>query len=350
MEKDVLFNPILEHGNLLIIGNGFDLDLGFKTGYKDFVNNENSDDCGAFPFARGAVIHSKLGKYIQSTTFIKEWYDLENILAEYGKEVESPSFDIDFLGVRINASKIVSDTADILTQKNKVENDANDKHDYYKLVESLSLYLKSIDLCKPNTDSIAARLLRALYKNPASPAPNLYSFNYTDLQVIGCALGLSVGEVNHIHGCLKNDNIILGVGDYVDLRDEVDYMYKTSNMSYQSTRLFEALEECDNIFIFGLSLSQVDYPYFATFFKNLASGGFGHVKKFVRIFTYDNESRAAILRNLRRMNNGMIDLMNRCDLDIIRTKDNVDESKVVSILEKIETEGDFDSDKTHFHF
>lgn len=323
----------LEHGNLLILGNGFDLNLGFLTSYKDFVNNKNEPGNGAFPFVKGEDCCSKLGKFIQNATSIKRWYDLENILAEYGKRENPNNFSVDLYGIQFNFGRLLSEAK---KTKRKEKNIASDKEDYYKLINSLTLYLKSIDLSHPNADSVAARLLKVLFGSIGGP-PVIYSFNYTDLSIIGQGLGLDISPdlVNHVHGSLNNNDIILGVGDYAELRDEVDYMYKTFSEKYHSSQLFQALDTCDTILIFGLALSQVDYPYFADFFKRLASGEVNETKKIVRIFTYDDVSRAEILRNLRRMNKSMINLVNYCDFDIVRTKDNIDEQKVSAILEEI---------------
>lgn len=337
MSKSVVDSgATLEHGNLLILGNGFDLNLGFPTSYIDFVNNHNEQDNGAFPFAKGEGRCSKLGKFIQSATTIKRWYDLENILAEYGKQENPYDFDVGLNGFWLNFGRLVFDAKKIKRKKKIIEANKADKEDYYKLINSLTLYLKSIDLSHPNADSVAARLLKALFGGPGDP-PAIYSFNYTDLSVIGQGLKLNISPdiVNHVHGSLNNSDIILGVGDYAELRDEVDYMYKTFSEKYHSSQLFQALDTCDTILIFGLALSQVDYPYFADFFKRLASGEVKETKKIVRIFTYDDASRAEILRNLRRMNKSMINLVNYCDFDIVRTKDNVDEQKVSVILEGI---------------
>lgn len=333
-EPVVDFGPNLEHGNLLIIGNGFDLDLGFPTSYNHFVNNRNEPNNGAFPFVKGGEGYSRLGKFILNATAIKRWYDLENILAEYGKRKDPYDFGVEVMGVELNFGKLLSETK----RRKKIEKIiAEDKEDYYKLIKSLTLYLKSIDLSHPKADSVAARLLKALYESLGG-TPAIYTFNYTDLSVIGQGLGVNINPeyVNHVHGSLKNDDIILGVGDYAELRDEVDYMYKTSSERYHSSQLFQALEVCDNILIFGLALSQVDYPYFADFFKKLTSGDVDYEnKKTVRIFTYDDHSRQEILRNLRSMNKSMINLVNYCDFDIVRIKDGVDEAKVAAILDNI---------------
>lgn len=291
--------------NLLVLGNGFDLDLGYETSYERFVNNGFDADHGEFPFARGGV-YNTLGNYL-CTRVCSHWYDLENALAYFGEHLAMPA-----------------------------EIDGNAR-EYALLVERLTSYLKNIDYSNPDNNSVAARLLQALYDGLVPFVT--YSFNYTDLSDIGDALGLDVNPATHVHGSLKENNIILGVGDYSNMSPASDFLYKTSNDNYRATDLVFDLNEFDNIYIFGLSLSSVDYPYFEAFFKRIASGAENRErKKYIRIFTYDDESKMSILRNLRKMNSGMIMLRNYADLDIIRTKDNIDEAKVAGIINKITSE------------
>ena len=80
-------------------------------------------------------------------------------------------------------------------------------------------------------------------------------------------------------------------------------------------------------------MSQVDYPYFEDFFKDVAARKyFGDKKEYIRIFTYDEKSRQEILDNLRGMNSGLIKLMGYSDFDIIRVKDEVDDAKVQEVI------------------
>ena len=293
-------------GNLFIIGNGFDIDLGFPTTYRDFVNNNNAPEYGEFPFRGDGAGYYALGRFIQQRATINNWYGLEDILAKYG------------------SLKYISVNED--PQETEKEN----RNDYELLVSRLFSYLNSLDYKQPNQGSVAARILR-MYKDAT---PTVYSFNYTNLVSIASALGLYYDEPYYVHGSLKNKNIILGVGDYAELGNTADFMYKTSNPCYRSSQLFEDLDKCETVIIFGLSLSRVDYPYFEGFFKKIASGAY-HAKKYVRIITASEHSKMEILRNLRRMNDGMISLFNNSDFDIIRTKDDIDEEKVIALIDRI---------------
>lgn len=58
---------------LLIIGNGFDLDLGRATRYSDFAKSE------FWP----KNLHSQLYEYLNQKSQIEKWFDLEGELANY---------------------------------------------------------------------------------------------------------------------------------------------------------------------------------------------------------------------------------------------------------------------------
>ena len=304
MAKAYKDNRIKDLGNhnLLVLGNGFDLDLGYLTSYKDFFKNSNDIENGGFPFIKGGGDYGELGAFVLEQAILKSWYDLENILARYGSR-----------NVYILDSKALE----------------ADKKDYGNLVRCLRLYLNSLDLSHPNNQSVAVRVLSSFIKCKSSSS--IYSFNYTNVSSIAKVLGLSCNNVSYVHGSLENDDIILGVGDYEKLSDPYHYLYKTSSSKYKSTNLIQDLDVCDNLLIFGLSMSRVDYPYFERFFKKVSKGEFDS-KKCIRIFTSDENSRMSILRNLRAMNQEMISLMNNSDFDIIRTCDNIDEGKVNDLI------------------
>jgi hypothetical protein len=300
----------LDHSCLFIIGNGFDLDLGYPTSYSDFVGNKDKSAICYYPFIKGGQDYYELGEYVRTANTIQKWYDLEDILARYGSKQE----------MHLNRFFLPG-------------TEENDKHDFKKLVDSLFEYLSSLDYNKPKENSVAARILKAIPFDILSPT--FYSFNYTDIELIGKALGVEIVTPTHIHGSLKSNKIILGAGDYANLRESSDFMYKTYQEDYQSSSIMDDLSQCDFLVIFGLSLSPVDYPYFKNFFETVALGD--GINPYIRIITYDDSSRMEILRNLRKMNDGMIGLFNHSDFDIIRTKNDMDENKVQSLIKKIKT-------------
>lgn len=298
MEKMEQVQLFPDEGNtLLIFGNGFDINLGFPTSYKDYFISDY------FPFVHDDQNCHSLGHYVYEKGILEKWYDLENMLAEYGRNIGA------------------------MTQK-EVE---GDKEDFSRLVLGLSDYLNTLDYRQPKIDSVAANILRAA--NDHLLPPTIFTFNYTDLEAISKFVGADYSNIQHVHGSLRNNDIVLGVGEYVNLGPSASYLYKTSILGYNSRGVLDSFESYDTIIVFGLSLSQVDYPYFEDFFKDVAARKyFGNEKKYIRIFTYDEKSRQEILDNLRGMNSGLIKLMGYSNFDIIRVKDDVDDAKVQEVI------------------
>lgn len=248
---------------LLILGNGFDLDLGLKTSYKDFFNNELPYDEGRFPFARGGEDYGLLGKYIIEANYIEKWLDLVHILAEFVKH----------------------------NQRISEKDASNVMRDYEKLKVCLFRYLDSLDYSSLNNNSLAAKLLTVL-SGYLFFTPIIYSFNYTSLSGIYKSLGIeNWGEANHVHGSLAERNIILGIGDSSEAPLNLSFLYKTNDYNYRSSNLYDELDKNNTIIFFGHSLSVVDYPYFKDFYNSVSKGEYrGQKKKYIRIFTFDNKS------------------------------------------------------------
>ena len=81
--------PIGDKRKVLILGNGFDLDLGRKTLYKDFYE---SDYCPKdYP---APLIRHLNEKWVDNMEAVK-WYDLENELYNYYNYIKSKNFKID---------------------------------------------------------------------------------------------------------------------------------------------------------------------------------------------------------------------------------------------------------------
>lgn len=302
--------------NLLILGNGFDLDLGFPTSYKHFFESSY------WPFVRGSEDYGELGLFLLNNLRRRDlWFNLEDALAEYGLSRATPK--------------------PMKRDENWQKND--DERDFNRLVTGLGDYLRSLDFTSLDDKSTAAKVLGAFSQVP-NPG-KIYTFNYTNVEQYQRSLEITQIQPHYIHGDLESKNIILGVGDYVkNLPPATDFMYKTNRDGYRSTELFKDLASFKTIIIFGLSMSKIDYPYFEDFFHDIISGKYeGDQRKYVRIVTDDEDSRRQILRNLREMNDGMIKLRNYADFDIIRTKDNIDEIKVLSMLKTINPEWKIDT-------
>ena len=278
---------------LLILGNGFDLDLKLKTGYKDFT------DSIFWPFDREDS-QSPLARFLYEQ-FQDGWYDLEDALGKYFSK------DI-LLGL------------------------SSDQMEFFGISVALTGYLNEIQKAPLKEYSYAATVLHSVCE--VGCEGKIYSFYYTDLESFAERLNVK-GEckVSYVHGSLKDNNIILGVGDYVQLPHNNEFAYKTSNPKYKSSYIARDLAEYDNVIFFGHSISQIDYPYFKRFFKQIAEGTLQN--KYVRFLTYDDSSRASIISNIRAMERDIVSITSSCDFDIIQTHDHGDFKKFKEMIHHI---------------
>ena len=286
--------------NLLILGNGFDLDISYKTRYSDFAKNVRL--CWPFDDRKDG-----LGGYLQKRAKTDKWLDLESALLDYASATNGA------------ATKGSDGLFPI----------ESDKYDFQRLVATLRLYIsRMVDEPPVNKSSVAAQVLDAVLKSSNSA---IYSFNYTSLRKIAYALYVNDSrhdrqdynlDYTHIHGSIETNDIILGVNSDADLLDGYEYLRKNEQPDYKPTNLRQDIFFANEITLFGLSMGKIDYPYFRDFFESLCSGVVPvEQKKHITIFTYDDSSRSTILKQLRSLTGtDLMTLQGNCHFAIIRTE------------------------------
>lgn len=156
---------------LLIIGNGFDLDLGLKTSYKSFIESLY------WPCQHRLYKKDEIEKYdetdclndiLHENTAIKSWYDLEAILAEYATSL---------CGYTQNRN--------LSNMKQRAD---DDRIIYDKLLASLTSYLSEIQKSELKNNSVAAIVLNVLMNSIYDV--KIFSFNYTDINAFASRLGI----------------------------------------------------------------------------------------------------------------------------------------------------------------
>lgn len=277
---------------VLIIGNGFDLDLGLKTQFSHFA------DSRYWPTRPkgNAIMYDVLNQQKR----ISKWLDLEQLLVQ-------------FASVRNGATSSAYASGD--------------KSFFDNLSKSLSLYLKEQQECEIKKNSTAAKLLQAVLS--VNHWVKIYSFNYTDLHLLSQKLGLnSKFNYEHVHGSLKDNSVILGIPDSADVHSNYEFLYKTFNKHYTSHEILYDLLDADEVIFFGHSLSPVDYHYFQRFFQMQCRSDMKRSEgKQISIFTYDESARISILKQLRFMNDKRTDLLrNQNDFKIFMTDGSDDEN------------------------
>lgn len=292
---------------VFIIGNGFDISLGYPTKYNEFAKSS------FWPFAKE---NNGLANYLESIKNTERWLDIENELLKYATSN--------------NQSRLIS--AIIAT---------NVHEDYSSFVTLSNSFERYIDYVQNNyaidENSAAMKVLYAVLDNGFFS--NIYSFNYTNLTKIANHLGINHVNFEYVHGSVENHDSILGVQDNVELKAGYDFLYKTYNKNYPSCPIQFALEESEEVIIFGHSLGPVDYHYFQDFFTAQCRDGMSrNDSKIITIITWNNESRLSILRQLRSMNKGRLQhLYSKNQFQIICTdgSDSKDSEKMNNLLTRL---------------
>lgn len=230
---------------ILIIGNGFDLNVGLQTSYKDFLKWER--------VGKESFKSSYLLKFLKEKSERNRWIDIENELRHYSNTITYP-----------HAENGLDDTRWLGDMK-KVFRD-----EYKLLCSHLKQYLSEVQKSLWLTNSKAAGIFHRLEKE----FKNLYivNFNYTDTIKKLEPEGKDT-IVHHIHGSLNSDGFVFGIQDSCEINPEHSFLYKSYNPFLNVNRLNERFDDAEDITFFGYSLGQTDHSYFDDFFKQQSSAG-----------------------------------------------------------------------------
>ena len=336
----------IQRSIVLVLGNGFDLDLGLRTSYKDFWESQYCPKGYPAP-----LIKHLNEKWPDSLDKVK-WYDLENELLQYFRRTHH------------------RDTYDLITPseqeflKNYNPSNTTARHHYTKYQEEIASLnakgLLSVDiswgtymtidylddlresavwrdrkafklikegLCKYITEasntaiddkSCSFNVLFAMAKAKELGASlHIYTFNYTSLQ---SPHGNSIANVTyHMHGTCVEDKIIIGTQDSLEFDENYDFLQKSFDPDFNPPALVDSLLHSGEIVIFGHSLGVNDMQYFKSFFQRQIDIN-NPKRKRITIFTRDDRSEIEIKRSLQLMtDHNLSTLYGLNDLQIIKT-------------------------------
>lgn len=311
------------HKVLLFVGNGFDCDLGLETKYRDFVKSEYFQRNISVKLDYSKIKDPEFDFNIFDYLMFKyhenhNWIDIEHeLLLLATRECR----DIDYQNGKY---KSILPKSTLLQEKS-----------FYKLKEELNDYLLHINY-NINKEAYSYRLVKLIIQSPFS---KIVSFNYTPLKLLCGIDDISKESCFHVHGCLSDNDkqsIILGFQDNVEIDKSYCYMIKSHQPSYYSSHIPDLLEAVDEIIFFGLSLGDVDYPYFSEFFKKQCIPNNIKNRKFISFFTYDENSRQDILYQLRMMNDKRTRyFFEYSNLNFFRTKDKMDNEKIETFFKDL---------------
>lgn len=246
---------------LHILGNGFDLNLGLKTSYKDFYDYYKSIDS-----TKNSI--NKLKTNISEN--FKNWSDLELALGKYTEEFKTiDDFDEVFedIGEQLATYLIKEESmfdVKLINQKKFTENLVKPEV-YLPLAESNKIrnYKLNFSTTPWNVDIVTFNYTRTIDKI-------IEGIKESDIgNHIGNTGKVTLRKIEHIHGYV-DDRMVLGVNDISQLENKafhknVDVLEaivkQDCNLAYGHTiddKFKRKIKQADFISIFGSSLGDTD--------------------------------------------------------------------------------------------
>ncbi len=282
----------------LIIGNGFDLDLGLPSKYSDFADSPEFHDLARRMHNMYYEEERKnsLVLQIQQASNNSNWFDIEEEIYKY--VLNHPYLD------------------DNMIRHVRSEFDA--------LKRALTNYLKRVSKeleHKANKQKLAYVLLMILQNSPLSKI-NIY-FNYTNPELfmeMPTYHEIGKGFFTYVHGSLRYDDIVLGcdLKKGEEVNRQLSFMYKY-NMLNKANHVARHILEAKEIIFFGHSINEMDFCYFREFFKDASAAP--KPIRHLSIITYDETSERNIKDNIQNQGISVSDLYsNLWTFDVIHTK------------------------------
>lgn len=242
----------------VIIGNGFDLNLGLETSYRDFISSDS--------FNQLVKANNSLCIYLKDQLDINKWIDVENELTVYSHDVY------------------------------KDKNRRVFREEYKHLQESLINYLNDQDLSKIDEGSRGYNL----FVNGLQQFENLVvlDFNYTESVNYIFDKNLLNYTVHKVHGSAKDGKIVFGVQDDARIRTGDIFLKKSTCLWNNILDINTILEESDTVICMGYSLGKTDHHYFRNFFRNRSFSSSNRDKKYISISYYKEDGMYQILEQL----------------------------------------------------
>lgn len=263
----------------IILGNGFDINLGLPTRYSQFIaSNEFKLQYGS-----DGLNHSVNSDEHQANLFRhiymkansdERWTDIEKILSDYAK-----SGFVQYMTKR--GPKTVPNVSN-----------AEIYRYYESLKDSLKKYIAGI-LYPMYIDrkSLAYNLLSSISRYPYGDM-SVISFNYTIPSSFLPELDLS-NKIYNVHGDINSD-IILGFNNSGHYDSSYDYMVKSQEPGNRIEMVQSRILSADELLVFGHSLGESDRDYFRDILPSFS--------KRVIFITYDEMSKQSMIGELNDMN------------------------------------------------
>ena len=263
----------------IILGNGFDINLGLPTKYSQFIASNEFK----LQYGFDGLNHSVNGDEHQSNLFRhiymkansdERWTDIEKILSDYAK-----SGSVQYMTKR--GPKVVPNVSNA---------------EIYRYYESLKASLKRYiaGIMYPmyiNRKSLAYKLLLSISRCPYGDM-SVISFNYTIPSSFLPELNLA-NKIYNVHGDINSD-IILGFNNSGHYDTSYDYMVKSKEPGNRIEMVQSRILSAEELLVFGHSLGESDRDYFRDVLPSFS--------KRVIFITENDASKQSMISELNNMN------------------------------------------------
>lgn len=285
---------------LLILGNGFDLSLGLKTSYANFIESDLFQKKVAikhYPNVKIDLHDKNIHNYLTHQKRMKNWIDVEMELKKYASQ---------------QRVEYHNDRGGLTSTQNA--SDGQIRMSYDILCMDLQTYMKSLDYSSVNMNAPSLQLLQIIL---AKKRNDVVTFNYTDVTRL---ISRPRGSIEFMHGNI-NEGIILGFQRFENMAPGYEYMIKAENPIYKSRHLYAKMLEADEVIIFGHSLGETDHCYFKPFFEEQTKCNASPRR--LTVFTRDRESRNTITQQMVSLSEGKYQVFqDNTDVNVIETANN----------------------------
>jgi len=297
---------------VIVLGNGFDLDLGWDTSYKSFYDKHKG-------WGMHKTDEDDLFQYVIKQT-PGNWFDFERTLHEYAlHRAEKPY------------------------PENEAYKIDRDIHDYNTFKEQLVRFITEGSKLPIKEDSHAYRLLEAYVgakkRNIANLSTlfsiKLFSYNYTPLLSVIRRIepSMKIGYIP-VHGMVERNNIIFGFHDDPNIPKEYRSIQKSMDENYKSSDIVTKSLKADYLIFFGLSLGYIDGVFFKNLFEQISNLTNPQlINKHIVFITKDANTEINIKSNLLDMginlqllyNSNVVNFIYTDDEQEVKTEDNFNE-------------------------
>lgn len=239
---------------VIIIGNGFDISLGHKTQYSDFLKS--------WQFNELVIKENSIAVELKNKFSVAKWVDIELELAKIPEQYHDDSY-----------SKF--------------------RTEYLELCNALEQYLCSLDYERYDKNSKAYKFISTIIQESSSKNFIIFDFNYTPtLKNILFEYGIDPnGKIIKVHGDLQS-KIIFGIHDNAGSRQMHVLMKKTAKEKFKHINLDQHFRSSNIFYFFGYSFGKTDEMYFKDMFVRASNGITDSLS--VNIYHYGEEGREEV--------------------------------------------------------